>query len=162
MKADTRHDPVFMNVLCSCFQAPQSSIMNVLNRRRVEKLCLISVLLDTSLKCPAVKKTKEDNIWGEISHWFWSECSFNSCLFCLFVFPRHFLTLFDVMFCSLSNTLLCNRLVGERRERSCRKTNHVLWQSVHTLFKLIFKRYEKSAVYFDESCSLFTWKRRNV
>lgn len=44
MKADTRHDPVFMNVLCSCFKAPQSSIMNVLTRRRGQMLCLISLV----------------------------------------------------------------------------------------------------------------------
>lgn len=34
MYTETRHDPEFMNVQCSGYEAPQSSIMNVLTKRR--------------------------------------------------------------------------------------------------------------------------------
>ena len=168
MNADMRHEPVFMNVLCSCFEAPRLKHYECVNWR-VQMPCLISFSffyvygyeLETRTKSICRKQTNK-KIRSRLRSDYWS-------------FPETLLFLI----CSLSKTFSCDRLVKKGRKVVQKKeTNRVLWQSVHTLFKLTFenlKKKEKRNKLFGlgfffcffvwmmmDSCSLFTWKVRNV
>lgn len=131
--------------------------MNVLTRWRVHMLCLISVFFGYKLEMSCCTKWwGKDNNCRKIGYWLWSEYSF---------FFKDTLLISNIIICSLSNPLLCDRLVRRGQKVVAEKLIMFCEKSVHTLFKLTFKKYERSAVsfvlgFFDGSCSLFTWQQR--
>lgn len=73
----------------TCYAAPsnppQSSIMNVLNRRQVQMLCLIPVNGIQAWNV-LLYNTRKDNVCRELQHWLWLKDSF------FFNFPNLLLT----------------------------------------------------------------------
>lgn len=143
-------------LLCSCFKSsPVKHYECVKQEDEYKMLCLISVILDTSLEMSCCTKTKGGKTFAEeFNIGFRSE---------YFIFSSHFLTFSTIILCFTFKTHRCVTRRGRGRGRKGRAEKLIMFcDKVYILFSNWYSRNTRSQLFLLTSHVLFLPESREM